>query len=133
MFIFGLVLLFSFTVDNAFADIDRIATGGHKLHWWSWEETYTSVSRNESGGNVVIRCSGPGSADCPHGLVNNSNPYPDSYENDMVVHALDQIANNNLSGTYNANFIYNGVPYLRSVSWTGTNTGNNEITVLVSP
>jgi|GEM_PF-2788224 len=125
------LLIFSSELTFANTTIDRKVSGGAILSGSGCFAKFNVVQRVEDGETVTIRCYGEGSEDCPPGLLNNTKPYPDSYANAMVDYALSQICANNLSGTSNANFVFGGIMYLRSVSWNGTNLGTNDISVII--
>lgn len=128
------IALLCFTVVHA--KTTRTLSGGYKVWPWSDVTFGTTTTVKENNGDIKITCSGAGILSCPTAIVvsgGTGNPFPDSYYNDMLDYAKAQITAGTYSGSYNANFIYNGVSYIRSTTWSGSDEANNETIVIIVP
>lgn len=140
LFVFLLAIFASISYDAfAIPTVKRSVKGGQPYpSWCPWcDVKYDEVDTKRTTDLVTIKCNGGGAETCPTSLASSgsSNHFsvPDMFFDDMIAHALAQIASNNLSGSYPANFIYNNVAYIRSVTWTATNANDSEIDVIISP
>lgn len=140
LFVFLFVICASTNYETyAATTVKRSAKGGQPHPTWCpWcAVKYDEVNVDRSSTEVNIKCRGGGAESCPTSLVSsgsgNQFSVPDMFYDDMIAHALSQIASNNLSGSYPANFIYNNVAYIRSVTWEADNAEDSEITVIISP
>lgn len=115
--------------------------GGGGCIWNLWGNYYEQVIYDYEGtsNTHTLTCLGNGRETCrvPAVTVPPTNP-SNLYFNDLSAvtetmenYAGNQIQNNVLTGNYSNIFNYQGIDYLRTVTWSGTDINNNNIVIVI--